>query len=97
MPELPEVETSRLYVEEFCLGSTITNVHATEQGGGPRDGQFDDIVIGEDVTAKSLKDTLEGRKIVELRRRGKQMWFVLDKPPHPLFHFGMTGAFTVKG
>ncbi|CBJ48484.1 conserved unknown protein [Ectocarpus siliculosus] len=97
MPELPEVETSRLYVEEFCLGSTITNVHATEQGGGPRDGQFDDIVIGEDMTAKSLKDTLEGRKIVELRRRGKQMWFVLDKPPHPLFHFGMTGAFTVKG
>lgn len=44
-----------------------------------RDGQFDDIVIGEDVTAKSLKDTLEGRKIVELKRRGKQMWFVLDK------------------
>lgn len=35
MPELPEVETSRLYVEEFCVGSTITKVHATEQGGGP--------------------------------------------------------------
>ncbi|CAM9174791.1 unnamed protein product [Pylaiella littoralis] len=97
MPELPEVETSRLYVEEFCVGSTITKVHATEQGGGPRDGQFDDIVIGEGVTAKGLKSSLEGRKIVELRRRGKQMWFVLDKPPHPLFHFGMTGAFTVKG
>lgn len=44
-----------------------------------RDGQFDDIVIGEDMSAKILKDTLEGRKIVELRRRGKQMWFVLDK------------------
>lgn len=45
MPELPEVETSRLYVEEFCLGSTITNVHATEQGGGPvsfsRDTEFE--------------------------------------------------------
>lgn len=35
MPELPEVETSRLYVEKFCVGSTITKVHATEQGGGP--------------------------------------------------------------
>lgn len=46
---------------------------------GQRDGQFDDLVIGEDVTEKSLKRTLEGRKIVELRRRGKQMWFVLDK------------------
>lgn len=35
MPELPEVETSRLYVEEFCLGTTIARVNATEQGGGP--------------------------------------------------------------
>eukprot|EP00903_Cladosiphon_okamuranus_P009333 g8901.t1 len=97
MPELPEVETSRRYVEEFCLGSTITRAIVTEQGGGPRSGQFDDLVIGEGVTAECLKKTLEGRDIIELRRRGKQMWFVLDKPPHPLFHFGMTGAFTVKG
>lgn len=35
MPELPEVETSRLYVEEFCLGSTVTRAIAMEQGGGP--------------------------------------------------------------
>lgn len=46
---------------------------------GQRTGQFDDLVIGEGVTAKGLKKTLEGRKVVELRRRGKQMWFVLDK------------------
>ena len=44
-----------------------------------RTGQFDDLVIGEGVTAEGLKKALEGRKIVELRRRGKQMWFVLDK------------------
>lgn len=44
-----------------------------------RTGQFDDLVIGEGLTAEGLKDTLEGRKIVELRRRGKQMWFVLDR------------------
>lgn len=35
MPELPEVETSRAYVEEFCLGSVIVKCLATEQGGGP--------------------------------------------------------------
>lgn len=35
MPELPEVETSRAYVEEFCLGSVIVKCHTTEQGGGP--------------------------------------------------------------
>ena len=35
MPELPEVEMSRAYVEEFCLGSVIVKCHTTEQGGGP--------------------------------------------------------------
>lgn len=28
-----------------------------------------------------------------MHRRGKQLWFELDRAPHPLFHFGMTGAF----
>lgn len=46
---------------------------------GQRDGQFDELVIGEDVTPRSLKSSLEGRTIVDLKRRGKQMWFVLDK------------------
>ncbi|CAN0526246.1 unnamed protein product, partial [Scytosiphon promiscuus] len=69
----------RAYVEEFCLGNVIVKCHATEQGGGPRDGQFDELVIGEDVTPVSLKSSLEGRTIVDLKRRGKQMWFVLDK------------------
>lgn len=35
MPELPEVETARAYVEEFCRGSTILQCNAMEQGGGP--------------------------------------------------------------
>lgn len=35
MPELPEVETARAYVEQFCSGSTIVKCNATEQGGGP--------------------------------------------------------------
>lgn len=47
--------------------------------GGQRDGQFDELVIGEDVTPVSLRSSLEGRTIVDLKRRGKQMWFVLDK------------------
>ncbi|CAM9784655.1 unnamed protein product [Ascophyllum nodosum] len=49
------------------------------------------------MTAEKLTASLEGRKIVALKRRGKQMWFLLDKPPHPLFHFGMTGSFSIKG
>jgi formamidopyrimidine-DNA glycosylase len=38
---------------------------------------------------------LTGRTVVEVRRWGKQLWFEMDRPPHPLFHFGMTGAFRV--
>lgn len=44
-----------------------------------RDGQFDGIVIGEDVTVESLQQSLEGRQIVDLKRRGKQMWMVFDQ------------------
>ena len=44
-----------------------------------RDGQFDNLVIGEEMTAEKLTASLEGRKIVALKRRGKQMWFLLDK------------------
>ncbi|CAM9850552.1 unnamed protein product, partial [Discosporangium mesarthrocarpum] len=62
-----------------------------------RHGLFDDIVIGEDITAESLKLALEHRTILAVRRRGKQLWFELDKSPHVLFHFGMTGAFIVEG
>lgn len=35
MPELPEVETARAQVEQFCCGSTILQCNALEQGGGP--------------------------------------------------------------
>lgn len=44
-----------------------------------RDGKFDELVIGEDVTAERLTTAIEGRTIVALKRRGKQMWFVLDR------------------
>ncbi|RYY73012.1 hypothetical protein EON63_20195, partial [archaeon] len=48
MPELPEVEAARKFVEELCVGSKIVKMETKEQGGGPRDGLFDDIVIETD-------------------------------------------------
>ncbi len=44
-----------------------------------------------------LRRALTGRRVLSVQRRGKQLWFELDRPPHPLFHFGMTGAFHVPG
>ena len=36
---------------------------------------------------------LLGARVLAVERWGKQLWFELDRAPHPLFHFGMTGAF----
>ena len=41
---------------------------------------------------------LVGRRVHAVHRRGKQLWWELEGPgPHPLFHFGMTGSFSVQG
>jgi formamidopyrimidine-DNA glycosylase len=44
-----------------------------------------------------FQSALLHRKIVKVCRKGKQIWFELDGTgPSLLFHFGMTGAFTIK-
>jgi hypothetical protein len=45
MPELAEVECSRAFVSETFVGSIIEKVCTKEQGGGPRDGLFDELVF----------------------------------------------------
>lgn len=113
MPELPEVEASRILVSTHCLGLVVESCVANEQGGGPRDGLFDDIIIDEGVSNSKLTEVLVGRTLTRLERRGKQLFFTFadtkggggsskkKSSPAPstsvLFHFGMTGAFAVKG
>ena len=45
MPELAEVESSRAFISGLLTGYTVEEVHTREQGGGPRDGMFDDLVF----------------------------------------------------
>lgn len=98
MPELPEVEASRAVLEAHCAGEKIETAITVEGGGGPREGEFDSIVFDDgEATAPSIAKALEGKRLVEIRRRGKQLWLVLSSPPHLLAHFGMTGAFVVRG
>ena len=47
MPELPEVERACRLLLEHCLDKRCDRVVSQEQGGGPRDGQYDDIVFKE--------------------------------------------------
>lgn len=86
MPELPEVERGRRLAESVARGRTIESVWCAR-----------DPIVFDGVSAARTRRALVGKRVNEVRRRGKQLWFELDGPPHPLFHFGMTGAFRVPG
>mmetsp|Transcript_35474 Transcript_35474/g.43815 ORF Transcript_35474/g.43815 Transcript_35474/m.43815 type:complete len:292 (-) Transcript_35474:31-906(-) len=105
MPELAEVERSCQLVRQHCEGKKIEVVICKEQGGGPRHGLFDNIVFTEDLKEDSFVKAVTGGILRGVRRKGKQMWFEIEKGTHKnkklylyaLLHFGMTGSFSVKG
>ena len=82
MPELPEVERGRRLAEAVAAGRRIERVW-----------RADDPLVFDGVAPNEWRDALEGRRVETVRRWGKQLWFVLDRAPHPLFHFGMAGGF----
>jgi len=86
MPELPEVECwGRRVAEAACVGRVIESVYADAA----------ERIVIDGVSPGTLARRLKGRRVEACHRRGKQMWWTLDRGPHPLWHFGMTGAFHV--
>jgi formamidopyrimidine-DNA glycosylase len=79
MPELPEVETARRWLQRWAARRRITGVVVREPrvlGGGPRLG------------------TAAGARFRRFERRGKHLLLTLDKGGRPLglwSHLGMTG------
>jgi len=84
MPELPEVEAARRRVERAVRGRRVRAAEAVH-----------DPVVFRGVTARRFAEALVGRRVDAVRRRGKHLWFELDRRPWPAFHFGMTGSFRV--
>ena len=82
MPELPEVERGREIAELVCRCRRIEAVHCPN----------DPIGLAK-CTAPAVRRALRGATVVAVCRHGKQLWFELDRRPHLLVHFGMTGAF----
>lgn len=82
MPELPEVEFGRKVAEAAALGRRIVEVHA----------ERDEIVFCGD-RPRAIERRLVGARVEAVHRKGKYLWFALDRRPWPIFHFGMTGAF----
>ena len=82
MPELPEVERGRRVAESVAVGRRVEHVWCA-----------DDSIVFDSAPPERWRDALVGKRIEAARRWGKQLWLDLDGPPHPLFHFGMTGGF----
>src|SRR6266542_5794409 len=82
MPELPEVEAARIVARRVAVGRRITDVRCA---GDP--------LVFAGATPGRIRRALLGRRVREVGRHGKHLWFELDRRPWPCFHFGMTGGF----
>jgi formamidopyrimidine-DNA glycosylase len=84
VPELPEVESARRRLQRALARRRIVNVTAAP-----------DALVYQGVAPADFVHALTGRTIRAVKRKGKHLWFELDRRPWPLFHFGMTGWFHV--
>lgn len=79
MPELPDVETFRRYLNATSLHQPIEHTHVESD------------LLGEGVTPQLLQRRLKGAEIAETRRRGKYLFGHLSNENWLVLHFGMTG------
>jgi formamidopyrimidine-DNA glycosylase len=79
MPELPEVEQARRYLEKNALNRRIRSVEVLDDG------------ILQDIDAATFEQVLKGGSMTTAGRRGKQMFLGLDDGSFLTVHLGMTG------
>src|SRR6059058_3225809 len=80
MPELPDVETFKRYLDATSLYQRITGV----------DVQSAYVLKG--VSARELARRLNGRRFESSRRHGKHLFVRSDGDFWVRLHFGMTGS-----
>jgi formamidopyrimidine-DNA glycosylase len=83
MPELPEVETVRRGLSSNVVGKKIKDIE----------------VLHERATSKNSiapLNSLTGAKVLAVKRRGKFMWFELNRPEVLVAHLGMSGQFLIQ-
>jgi formamidopyrimidine-DNA glycosylase len=80
MPELPEVETFKRYLDATSLHQRIISVDVR------------DAYVLKSVTATELARRLKGRRFESSRRHGKHLFVRTDGDLWSRLHFGMTGS-----
>jgi|SRR5215469_5366499 len=80
MPELPEVETFKRYLDSTSLHQRITNVEVR------------DAYVLKRVSARELASRLKGRGFENSHRHGKHLFVRADSELWLRLHFGMTGS-----
>ncbi len=82
MPELPEVESYRMVIEDHCLGKTISGI----------DVPVPSLLKG--TTVNGIKKHFEGTKLASTLRHGKYLFVRSSQGKWLFFHFGLTGDLT---
>ena len=80
MPELPEVETFKCYLDATSLHRRITSVEVR------------DAYVLQDISARELTRGLKRRRFENSRRHGKYLFVRADDQAWLRLHFGMTGS-----
>lgn len=80
MPELPDVEIFKRYLDATSLHQRIQDVEVRN------------VYILKDVTARELTRGLKGRRFESSRRHGKHLFVRTDVDIWLRLHFGMTGS-----
>ena len=79
MPELPEVETAREYLEATVVCQPIAEVRVTDER------------ILSRVTSSRLSQSLAKKSFRSVKRHGKRLFLELDEEMWLTLHLGMTG------
>lgn len=82
MPELPEVETVRRGLARAMPGKRIVKLDILHKGGNRQ-------------SSDRPLHSVDGAKIIDIKRRGKFLWFVLDRDFALVGHLGMSGQMLI--
>lgn len=84
MPELPEVETVRQVLRKNILGQVIAGI----------DIYYEKMI--HNISIEEFKKQLIGKKIIEIHRLGKYLYFELENDLFLISHLRMEGKYYLK-